>query len=530
MKKTAISLVLIVVLLACMLASCNTTSNSSTTSSTSTVTTSTSASTTKTTTSTPVSTPKSGGILKFAQTVNPAEFGYSPKAPGFSRIWTIGCYEGLVKPDANGNWVGWLATEWQIDPAGHFVTFTLRPSVKFHDGTDFNAQAVKTNIDLRMQFNPGEVPGLKSVDVLDTYVVRFNLDYYNTILFHFLTEYGMASPTYLAQGAESCSNKPVGTGPFKFVSHTTDVSTIYERFDNYWQKGKPYLQGIQYLTVADQMTMRAALEKDEVNMAMVGNQASSELKAQGYNVVSGSGMQLAIALDTVSEGSIFKDIKIREAIEYAIDRPAIAQAIGYGFTAPLTEIVPQGMPGHIPSLNREYNVEKAKQLLKDAGYADGFETTMYTRGFDEVVSFIKYYLGEVGITVDLQSLDSGSYVDRRMVSGWTNSMLWMENGWLGFKDTIYNIQRFAGAGVADWKSIARPAGWDDLVESAIRETDKAKWETMCKELVQMAYDDAVYVPLLMTDSVTTFQSYVKDSGRYVWHSYLFDPENTWFDK
>ncbi len=149
------------------------------------------------------------------------------------------------------------------------ITFTLRKGVKFHDGTDFNAEAVKFNLEAKKAAKMSGTEDWSSIDILDDYTVRINLlQYVNTALARFTAIYGaMVSPTaFKKNGIDWARWNPVGTGPFQFVGFERDVSAKYKRFEGYWQKGKPYLDGVEYLYIKDPMTQSATMEAKEAHV------------------------------------------------------------------------------------------------------------------------------------------------------------------------------------------------------------------------------------------------------------------------
>ena len=201
-----------------------------------------------TTTTTAALTPKAGGIFRIISNEQPSALGLPDlvKTAGFPYVSAM--IETLVRRDiVDGKAVtkGVLAESWEWSSDYLSITFHLRKNVKFHDGTDFDAEAVKWNYQNRLEAKMPRANDVKSVDVIDKYTVRYNLVAY-TSLFLLNLEDGngfglMISPTYYQKnGREKTTWLPVGTGPFKFKSYTQDVSEEMVRNDDYWG-GKLYL-------------------------------------------------------------------------------------------------------------------------------------------------------------------------------------------------------------------------------------------------------------------------------------------------
>ena len=184
------------------------------------------------------------------------------------------------------------------------------------------------------------------------------------------------SPTaYETYGEEYCIVNPVGTGPFKFVSYEPDVNLVCERFDNYWQKGKPYLDKIEMIYVKEMTTAANMLRDGKVDVIVNINGASAaDLKSEGYAVTALPWTMEGLLPDSLNADSVLADKRVRQAIEYAIDRPAIIKAFGYGYWHALTQLATEAVYGYNPAIKgRPYNPDKAKQLLAEAGYTNGFK-------------------------------------------------------------------------------------------------------------------------------------------------------------
>ena len=194
--------------------------------------------------------PVYGGVLREVQNTSAFNMGGDPAVVPSPPTYFVPSGESLFFCDPEGNSTPRLATSWSFSDDMKAVTFTLRKGVKFQDGTDFNAQAVKFCLDRGIK---GAAPGLKavtSVDVLDDYTVRVTWPKFDISVFNSLGNLKgpsrIVSPDSLkSHDAAWALSNTVATGAFKLVSYTKDVSAKYEKFEGYWQKGLPYLNGIQ---------------------------------------------------------------------------------------------------------------------------------------------------------------------------------------------------------------------------------------------------------------------------------------------
>ena len=331
--------------------------------------------------------PQRGGILKIAHAVDADNLGDPTVRPMSSTGVRVAymAVETLLRYDDKGLPVPWLATGWKISKDLKSITFTLRKGVKFHDGTDFNAEAVKWNLDrYRTSTNP-ELKAVESIDVVDGSTIKLNISAWNSTLIDNLTMHAgmMISPaSFQKNGPEWAKTHPIGTGPFKFVSWQRDTSIKFEKFSGYWQKGKPYLDGIEYVIIADMMSRTAAFKKGEANVLLIlePNDVKDLEKEGKYYFSTGglSGTNIAVAGDSGHADSPFADVRVRRAVEYAVDKKALVDTLSIGgkvcnqYAYPGTWGVNPNVKGY------PYDPTKAKNLLAEAGYPNGFKTTLYT--------------------------------------------------------------------------------------------------------------------------------------------------------
>ncbi len=352
---------------------------------------------------------KTGGTLKIILIAGPQNAGglpaevFGPDATSYQFVM-----EPLLHGDNKGAVSPWLAESYKVADDLKSVTFTLRKGVKFHDGTDFNAQAAKWNLDQQIQAKTQ--PYWASVDVIDDYTIRVNFTRWaNTNLNTFADGNAswMISPTaYQKNGKDWARSNPVGTGPFKFASFEKDVSYKVVRNPDYWQKGKPYLDGIQILYVADPLTQKATILSGGADMLEIEpGQNVIDLKAQGFDYVGGLITTYCLLPDSGHPSSPYANQQVREAVEYAVDREAIAKAFSYGLWTAAYQIPAPANAVYNPNFNlgRKFDPAKAKDLLTAAGSPKGFKTTLLgnpamPRSF---VAAVQSYLTAVNINAEV---------------------------------------------------------------------------------------------------------------------------------
>jgi peptide/nickel transport system substrate-binding protein len=486
----------------------------------------------------PTSAAQYGGVLKIINTAEGAQpIGTPWEISGIDSSLVKPALEPLMREDVKGNYHPFLATSWKIDPAKNTITLTLRKGVKFHDGTDFNAKAAKWTIE--QAINAKMLKGFQSAEVVDDYTLRINVDTYQNNYLNLLasTQCNPISPTaFEKNGKEWAMWHPVGTGPFKFVSYERGAKLVYAKNENYWQKGKPYLDGIEYLIIRDPMTQQAAMRTsgaDKVHVLSVtsGEQAAM-LQAQGFNVLKMPVGPVSLLPDSLHDDSPLSKKKVRQAISFAINREAIAKARGFGFWAPANQIPSPGNAGYMKNLGDfgKYDPKKAKQLLAEAGYPNGFKIVNHVQPAlvdrDAMVA-VQRFLADVGIQMDLDFPDGGAYTNIKFKDGWRNGFCTNHTRMLANYILSYNYYWQTVA--SSFVSLKRPEGLLQKLDVALR-TPTAE-DGKGQELTRILADDATFIPLYYVYEMYVLQPNVHDTGYCEWSASIINtPETTWLSK
>jgi peptide/nickel transport system substrate-binding protein len=478
------------------------------------------------------SAPVSGGVLKYIYSAGPAgTFGWSPEARGVDALNIQPCLETIVRLSNDGTVKPALATKWTVAPDLKSVTLALRKGVKFHDGSDFNAQVCKWNLE---QLMAGKVSGTQfwdSIQVVDDFTIQINLKEYTNMLWNNLSGGAgriVSEAAYNANGLDWMRTHPVGTGPFKFVSFESGANMKFTRFDGYWG-GKPLLDGVEILYVPDPSAQEAMMETGEGDMLATANpKIVSDLLAKGIKGYISKDGTVALFPDSANAGSPFANPKVRQALSYAVDRNAIAKMFARGIYDPAFQLAPPDKPGYMPNFQgTEYNPAKAKALLKEAGYGNGIKTQIIPMPGPvnkDVVVAIQAYLNNVGIKSDIAPVTMGAFTNYRM-QGWTNAILCQPlvafPNYANTAEYYFNSKQFP--------SLARPAGLKDLCTTALAsvEIDPANSQAVSKLLS----DDETVVPIHYMGTSTLWTSTVHGAnyGDYaIW--YGCDWDKVWLSK
>lgn len=444
-------------------------------------------------------------------------------------------YEALVKVDDSLRIQPWLATSWDIPADGSSITFHLRQGVKFHDGTEFNAEAVKYSLQNWGPTGAAAFAQIASIDVIDNFTVRLNLKKFDALLMYRLGQsYGyICSPTAAKVPATAETRSQlhmIGTGPFKYVSHKVNTSITVAKFDGYWQKGKPYLDGAIGTNIGDTTTRMMSFEAGEGDFVEpLDPKDIDRLAGKGYTVLPATlGFIYALFLDGANADSPFANKKVREAVEYAIDKKSLSKLVSLDKWPPASQAQISTDPFFVSEVTkRDYNPEKAKQLLKEAGYANGFkctwtvESTAITTIDEAIISYLK----AVGIEATMDKADATRFTELTN-KGWKGIV---RSGRPMMTDLVSMVSRF-GVGTS-WVSQYRPPGIADKWTAVGLQVDENKRIAQVKEIIKIMAEEAIITPLMESLSRCAFTNKVHDIGYlYRGTSLGWDQFNTWLSK
>lgn len=336
-------------------------------------------------------------------------------------------YEGLLKYKKDSTEVEpSLAESWNISDDGLTYEFHLRKGVKFQDGTDFNAEAVKFNIDRQlppkvtedMSYASFVYGSVKDVQAVDEYTVKINMKEPCT---PFLSNLAMnlgaliVSPKALQENNNNVNEHPVGTGPYKFVSWQKDQNTVLVRNDDYWGT-KALTKNVVFRTIKDNSARVVALNNGEVDIIDgIDYTVVDQISSAGNKTVKSPGMNINYLAYNCSRAP-FSDAKTRAALSAAINVPELAETLYKGYSETATTILPTFMPGYDKTVQQTaYDPEAAKAALKAAGVSSVHIITytsarMYNPANGQTLAeAVQGYLSKVGVTCTIDAYDWTTY-------------------------------------------------------------------------------------------------------------------------
>lgn len=365
-------------------------------------------------------TPKGESQLVIAADQDPV--GLDPhKVPAISsiRIYNL-VYEELTNMDSDFKLQPGLADSWDVSDGGKTVTFKLHSGVKFHNGREMTSDDVKFSYERMLDPKVGSIAksyfsSIDKVEAPDKNTVVFKLKTPDSA---FLNNTSSSYAAIVAKEVTDLNKEAVGTGPFKLDKIEAGQYALLKKNPDYYKKDVPKVDSIKFTIMKDEAERLAAIRGGKVDLTTVSADSAKLLEnTKGVAIKNYQSMEYSYLGINVTQKP-FDNPKVREAISYAVDRNAIVQTVWKGQAALTGPVAPAQKNWALdtsvfPTYKRD--VEKAKQLLKEAGYPDGFKTVIQTAStypdMVETAQVLQQQLKEAGITADISQMEWGAYID-----------------------------------------------------------------------------------------------------------------------
>lgn len=430
-------------------------------------------------------------------------------------------YEGLVKPDKDGNLIEAVASDYAISDDAKVYTFTLRDGVKFHNGNDVTAEDVKYSIDRCADTSNGDplvsaYSIIESVNILDEKTVEIRLTEPNTEFLAYMTT------AVIPKDYDALETAPVGTGPFKYVSRSPQENVVLEKNEDYWGE-KAHLDKVEFKIVADADMLVTNLKGGSIDMAMRLTSGQAAELTDGFHIEEGT-MNLVQALYLNNDAKPLDNEKVRQALCYAVNPDEIMDIMADGKGVRIGTSMYPGLKKYYDEEYEHYyeqDYEKAKELLKEAGYPDGFDLEITVSSADQphvdTAQIIAEELKNIGVNVTIKPIE------------WET---WLEDVYANrnFQSTVVGVdasnlsaramlERFTSDNSGNFINF-KDAEYDSKFKEAISAVDEAKQTTLYKELEGILAEKAanVYIQDLANlvaisdkyDGYTFYPLYVQD--------------------
>lgn len=412
-----------------------------------------------------------------------------------------------------------LATKWErIDDLS--IRFYLRKGVTFHSGNPFTAKDVawtlarlKKSADFKGLFEPFAEPKIiddYTIDIVTKipYPLLLNMATYifpmDSVFYTGKDERGLPKDAIVKTDYSFANNNESGTGKYRVTHREQGVKNVFEVYEGYWAKGGN-ADKIILRVIKNDATRSAALLSGDVDFIMpVPPQDYNRLENKsGLKLVTMGGSRIIELQLNQNRRKEFKDLKVRQAIVYAINNAGIAQKLMKGTATVAGQQAPEGFAGYKENLVPRYDLEKARQLMREAGYEKGFECSMISPNNryvndEKIAEAVVAMLAKIGIKVNLKTMPKAQYWDEFDAQVADIQLI----GWHPDTEDSSNyteylamcVDKETGYGQYNSGNYCNKRV-DELILASMSETDQKKRSAMLQEVEQILYDDAAYVPL-----------------------------------
>ena len=434
-------------------------------------------------------------------------------------IFYYAMHDALVKPMPGQPMAPCLAESWRASPDGLTYEFTLRKGARFHNGDPVTADDVKFSFE---RYRGASAKTLKdhvaAVEIVDPQRVRFRLKHPWP---DFMTFYGspatgaawIVPKKYVEKvGDDGFKKAPVGAGPYKLASYTPGIELVLEANEQYWRK-TPSVKTLVFRSVPDESTRLAMLKRGEADIAYVFRGAlAEELKRAPGLTLKPYFLPLPVwyvFTEQWDPKSPWADRRVRLAANLAIDRQAVNQAETLGLSKVTASIIPQGFEFYWPAPLHPFDPKKAKQLLAEAGYPNGFDAGAITAdaantSFAEAVAS---YFGAVGIRVTIRAMERAAffkeYQDKRLKQI-------VQSTSAAFGNAATRLDAFVAAG--GLFTYGTYPDIEGLIREQASELDRGKREVQLHRIQQLMHEKVMYAPLLELANPGGYGPRVAESG------------------
>ncbi|URN95357.1 MAG: ABC transporter substrate-binding protein [Candidatus Pristimantibacillus lignocellulolyticus] len=461
--------------------------------------------------------PKQGGNLIIAVASDPVILNPNYAGDRVSLTINQSLYSPLFQV-SDGEKTFYLAKSLELSEDGLTYTMTLRDDAKWHDGEAVTADDVVYTIEKIVDENQNSllrenfIVGGKLIEVekVDDYTVKFNLPQVNPAFEATLVQV-FPIPKHVYENEtnleKSDKNKaPIGSGPFKFKEYKTGEYVSLERFDDYYG-GKPYLDGVTYRIAKDTNTANLALQNGEINVKYVDPQDVSTIEATNNFAIYPyeEGRLAYLNFNQISDIGVLNNVEVRKALSYALDREELIQ-VAYTSSdyanAAYSFLTPDGLFHTNDVTAYNYDPEKAKQLLADAGVSNlklRFIVSSGNKAQEAVAIYVQQKLGEIGVQVELQSMDASAYGQKLNTPSTSDYEVFLGGYIMGYDPDAYRIL-FTTDSSSNYSHVSN-AEIDALFQAGAGEGDVAKREEIYKQVQELIAAEAIQYPIAYTKTI-----------------------------
>lgn len=441
--------------------------------------------------------------------------------------------ESLGRPDAEGNMQPWLADSFTTDPENLTVTIKLKEGIKFSDGTDFNADAVLWNFDkMKEGGKESELGNPESYEKTDDYTITVKYSAWANNWETVLGEVYIYDPkAFDDNGEDWASIHAVGTGPYVMTEYIPEDHISFVKNDNYWQEGKPYLDGVKIVFMTDITTQQAAFMNGEVDLLSTNDATLTQtLISQGFESIAAQAPDLgSIKYFMFASGdaeSPFHDEAVRKAVLHSIDWDGYVQSLTGGLGVKVTQFGAPGAWSYDDTVSLpEYNVEEAKKELADAGYPNGFNTVISTiSNNNNIATLLQASLKEIGITAEIKVMETSDFNSQKKAGTYDGGII-TGQGASKMDFTNNYIRLYSSQGVNYLNMMDHPEDYETALFGARAAKTLDEKKELLKTASRLMQEHALVIPVGAIFSTCFSNDRVADSGIYQVTTTVWTPED-----
>jgi peptide/nickel transport system substrate-binding protein len=477
----------------------------------------------------PNGTPASGtltlGVIGPVTTFLAADIDFANQSPYGQAV-----YDSLLRADPDGTIKPSLATKWEYNADKTELKMELRNDVNFTDDTKFTAAIAVENL---TRFKNGASPNksyladLKEAKATDDTHLTITLNRSNPAFLTYLSQNAGMQESPKAFTAADNKTNPVGSGPYILDTAATVVGSSYEfkKNEKYWDKANQHYDKLVIKVLADPTAMLNAIRGKQLNGAkLLNNDALDQIKAGGYSLINWEqdwwGMILYDRAGTLNPA--LKDFRVRQAINHAFDRDGMLQAVAKGHGSATAQVFPKTSEGYVAALDTRYphDVAKAKSLLTEAGYPNGFELSIPSAAAlgTAVFALVTQQLSDIGITVKTTEVGISNYISDMLAQKYPAAVMALQ------QDPTWQLINFKLTPQSTWNPFKfQDPKVDSLIEAIHQAGDEKAASAQLKELNTYIVEQAWFAPWYRyesnyaLDSKTTAVAQTGNAHPYLWN-------------
>ena len=483
--------------------------------------------------------PTYGGTFRFGMFYVTPTF-FTPKAVGSVKMFVTPSIEPVARLNNDGTVTPFLAESIETSKDDLTMTIKLREGIKFHDGSELTAEVLKWNLDTALEYGKASnLSNPKSIEIVDTHTVKITYSDWSVSWPNDMCDVLVYSKqAFDEHDADWCAVNMIGTGPFVMDSYTVDDRIVWSKNTNYWQDGLPYLDGVELVWIYDTTSSASAFMNKEIDSfdtsvaAAISMMVNNGFETAAADLTANCTYGFAIP-NSANPDSPLHNVEVRKAILKGVDWKGVANATSGGFGYWSNQMGLSDAYSYDPNLkDTEYDLDGAKAMLAEAGYPDGFATTIWTITNNATniacATALQAELVKMGIDAKVETVDTSVITDMR-VNQSPDGFIVLGAGLSQDLTATLNAQ-YSPTGNFHTKMIA----FSDEYLAALDAANKAatieeRSEALKTCLRLLTFDEVLVYPAFYIPKQMFTQPYVHDSGMNAVNAFQWTPECLYMD-